>query len=136
MPLPTDDKSAITLIMLGEARNQGVMGMRAVGHTVMNRVALNGYRGHTVLEVCMHPYAYSCMNENDPNRDYLINHAESDPMYIEADALADKLLAGQLTDITGGATYYYAQGTPMPKWAIDKEPCFIYGVHLFFKGIA
>lgn len=61
-------------------------------------------------------------------------------------SLASSATAGQLDDVTNGATYYYVKDTPMPRWAKIfndageqigvRTSCAEIGHHLFFKDIA
>lgn len=131
-----NEENTLALTMVGEARGEGYDGMFAVGCTVPNRVKLQGYRGLTVIEVCLHPFAYSCWNKNDPNRAYLLALPETNSTYLTALSIAKKLLAGNYIDTTNGATYYYRAGSPIPNWAVGKTPCAVIGKHLFFKDIA
>lgn len=134
--LPETDLIALTLTMIGEARGDGIDGMKAVGCTIMNRVAHPSWRGKTISEVCLKPWQYSCWNENDPNRGYLNSLPVTDRLYQKAANIAQDLIDGTLSDITNGATYYYRAGSLKPKWAIGQNPCYTLNHHIFFKDIA
>lgn len=136
MQLIKTDANILALTMIGEARGEGDTGMIAVGNTVMNRVALKKWFGLTPAEVCLKPYQYSCWNLNDPNRVYLNGLTVTDPVIQHISPLAQDLINGSIADLTGGATHYYARGTPMPPWAEGIVPCITIGNHFFFKGIS
>jgi spore germination cell wall hydrolase CwlJ-like protein len=134
--IPNSDLTALALTMIGEARGEGIEGMKDVGHTVMNRVEHPSWRGDTILVVCLHPWQYSCWNDNDPNKAYLDGLEETDELYQQAAGIAEDLIQGTLSDPTDGATYYYRIGSTEPAWAIGKTPCYSSGNHVFFKDIA
>jgi N-acetylmuramoyl-L-alanine amidase len=135
---PNIDTLARTIY--GEARGQGGYGMRAVACAIMNRVALAGQHPHfgdgTVSSCCQYPWQFSCWNQNDPNLPILQKVLVTDPNFALAIQIATDAVNGNLPDITDGATYYYAMGTPVPPWAVDKNPCATIGRHVFFKDIA
>lgn len=133
---PVDDRTALALTMIGEARSQGIDGMQDVGHTIINRANHPSWRGKTVMEVCLKPWQYSCWNENDPNRGFLIGIPKTDPLYNKALDLSANLIAGKLPDTTNGATYYFKVGSPIPTWAVGHKACYINDRHLFFKDIS
>jgi N-acetylmuramoyl-L-alanine amidase len=133
---PDNNEEALALTMVGEARGEDREGMQAVGNTVMNRLALNTWFGHTIKEICLKPWQYSCWNAGDPNSQYLADLPESDPIYQTAYGIAVGLVAGTIVDITNGATHYFRIGTPIPAWATGKASCAHIGNHLFFKDIA
>lgn len=133
---PVDDRTALALTIMGEARGEGKEGMEDVGHTIINRVAHPSWRGNTILDVCLKPYQYSCWNKGDPNRFFMLGINEDDPLYVKALSIADSLIAGALPDTTDGATYYYRIGSATPLWAAGKQACYISGNHEFFKDIA
>ena len=128
-----DDIMARTLF--GEARGEGHVGMVAVANVIMNRAAKPCWWGHSVKEVCLKPYQFSCWNVGDPNRQLMLNLDNTNPIYNEALDIAQQCMGGMLADNTCGATSYYASGSPMPKWAVGKTPCATIGRHIFFNDI-
>src|SRR5215468_10322728 len=72
-----------------EARGEGVAGMTAVACVIMNRARIASQykqdhgRPHplfgdgTLASCCTHPWQFSCWNENDPNRQKLLNADDS-----------------------------------------------------------
>jgi|ERR1700742_2963748 len=132
--IPKDDLTAMALTMVGEARGEGITGMRCIAHVIMNRAALHTWYGSSPMQVCLKLYQFSCWNKDDPNDKYLNNLSETDYTYQDAESIAEQVLNGSLEDITDGATHYKVIGTPAA-WAIGKTPCFTYKNHEFFKGI-
>lgn len=135
MTQPVDDKTALALTMIGEARSEGQDGMLAVGNTVLNRVAKKIWYGLTPKEVCLKPFQYSCWNEKDPNKDFLLNLDAEDKLFEEGYFLASGLLSNMFVDNTNGSTHYYRLGTSIPKWAQGKTPIVVIKNHAFFNNI-
>jgi N-acetylmuramoyl-L-alanine amidase len=129
---PDDDILARTI--RGEADNQGPEGKKAVANVVMNRVANPGWWGTDVKSVCLHPFQFSCWNQNDPNRARIEAFDESDPLFVDALDIARKAISGELPDITQRATCYQVIGTNAP-WSIGHTPCVTIGQHEFFNDI-
>lgn len=136
----TNDIDVLARTVYGEARGEGYRGMQAVANVVMNRVALSEHHKHfgdgTVASCCQSPWQFSCWNENDPNLEIILDLPDGDPAFSQALIIASDAVKHILTDVTFGATYYYAKGSDVPAWAVAKTPCQIIGKHLFFKNIA
>lgn len=114
----------LSLTMWGEARSHGEEGMRAVGHVIMNRVAVNAnmFGGDTVRGVVTKDRQFSCWNRNDPNYDRMLNiddvvSASPDgQMWKLAQVIAVQILTGHSQDPTRGATMYHTNAIS-PVWA-------------------
>lgn len=119
--------------IFGEARNQGLDGMAAVANVIANRVALPGWWGKGWDGVCRKPYQFSCWLEGDPNLPRLLKVTTRDAYFRDALMLAKAAVAGELRDRTKGATHYFADHIPAPKWAIGQKPTVVIGNHRFFK---
>lgn len=136
----SNDIDILARTLYGEARGEGYRGMQGVANVVMNRVAMADEHPHfgdgSAAGACQAPWQFSCWNEGDPNRELLLDLPDGDPFYAHALQIASDAVNGILGDITFGATYYYARGSDVPKWAAGKTPCQIIGKHLFFKNIA
>lgn len=118
----------------GEARNQGYEGQQAVASVILNRVKLNGWRGHDIRSVCLKPFQFSCWLQSDPNRPKLMEVTTKDPIYTQCIGIAGNAAVGALPDNTNGGTSYYAKSMPYPpNWASGQHPCAEIGDHLFFK---
>lgn len=129
----------LALTMWGEARGYGELGMRCIGHVIMNRVAAEHKAfGHGVHGVCRKHKQFSCWNSGDPNRERMFKLPTMDDTnpdwiaFMKADELAGRILAGVDKDNTGGATYYVAEGWHM-YWRDDMIPVGVMFGHEFFK---
>ncbi|CAK0739986.1 N-acetylmuramoyl-L-alanine amidase [uncultured Gammaproteobacteria bacterium] len=123
----------------GEARGEPVRGIEAVAAVVMNRVARAQARGkfwwgHSVIEVCRKPFQFSCWNASDPNLPKLLAVKPGEPKFDICLRVARRAVAGQLADLTGGATHYHAH-TVYPAWASGRAPSAEIGVHLFYNNV-
>lgn len=127
----------IAQTLWGEARNQGQIGMQAVGCVIANRTARTWLGARTAVEVCLAPRQFSCWDSGDPNRSILDRIVRApDEAFTQALALAQRVRASTLEDIVDGATHYYAVTMPhAPYWALGHEPCCRIGDHLFFNDI-
>lgn len=123
----------------GEARGESYLGQQGVANVIMNRTEIGlGHRHFgdgTVSAACLAPWQFSCHNPNDPNCEALAAVTTDDPIFAQCMQISQLAVGGTLPDVTGGATYYYAQGSPEPLWAQGKVPCITIGHHLFFKNI-
>lgn len=128
-----DDAGILARTLWSEARGEGSQGMQAVANVIMNRAANPKWWGISPRSVCLHPWQFSCWNQNDPNRAKMLAVTAADLQFAEALEIAAAAIAGTLPDITSRATSYYAAGSPMPRWAIHQKPCATIGHHLFFN---
>lgn len=125
----------------GEARNQGNVGMEAVAHVILNRLAVSKQKkiywwGNTIEEICVSAYQFSCWRFYDPNRKKLLSVTDDDPEFKMALEIAEDAVTGVLGyDLTNGATHYYNPSVVQfrPAWAIGEQPCAIIGDHHFFR---
>lgn len=126
--MQTEDFLYLSLTMWGEARSHGEMGMRAVGHVIMNRVAVdaNMFGGNTISGVALKDRQFSCWNQGDPNRERMLNIDRINPETPDgrawqlAQAIAVQILMGNSEDPTSGATMYHAARVN-PFWANDDR---------------
>lgn len=125
-----DQQYYLALTMYGEARGEGARGMQAVGNVILNRVKKGGWYGASVKNVVLKSYQFSCWNSGDPNREVMLTATPE--KLATANAIAGQLLAGQLEDITGGATNYHADYVS-PSWAKKMTKTVKIGRHIFYK---
>ncbi len=122
----------------GEARGEGMMGMKAVACVVLNRVLVAEDRGgkywwgHDIQSVCLKPWQFSCWNSNDPNKRKVMLVDTNNTIFREALAIAREAVCGHIKDITSGATHYHTE-LIVPHWAKEEEPLCQIGKHLFYK---
>lgn len=108
------DQFMLALTIWRENRGGGRIGMQSVANVVMNRVS----KRHTsAYEECTARLQFSSITA--PGDPQLANWpAVIDSMWQEAQLLAAQACGpGGLTDITDGATNYYAVSIPEPDWA-------------------
>jgi len=120
----------------GEARGEGLDGMKAVGHVLLNRVK-DGRWGPSLGAVCLAPWQFSCWNIADPNRRPMLSMFSGDPALADAtkafgDANAEN--EGGM-DPTGGATHYYADTIGVPKWTAGATQTAHIGHHIFWRNV-
>lgn len=133
-PLNVSDLSDLEVVartIWGEARNQNLTGMTAVGCVIQNRAHIDGWFGTTPREVCLKPYQFSCWGRNDPNRALMLSVTTADRQYQVAISIANSVLTGTLNDITNNADSYEVKGTNA-FWARNLEPVASIGVHEFY----
>ena len=134
------DAHWMALTMWGEARNQGEIGMRAVGHVIANRRAARTH-GTFVTDTVSAAWQFSCWNKNDPNRalmlaiDDLPKGSRSHAQWLAAKRIASEVLAGRSVDPTGGALFYHTTAVS-PAWSRGVTPVTQIGDHLFFRTAA
>ena len=140
------DTDIVGRTLYAEARGEGTAGLEDVACVIMKRasiakdyVAAHG-RHHplfgdgTPKSVCLAPWQFSCWNENDPNRDLILNLDDTNVAFNQCLGIAQQAIAGQIEDRTLGATHYRRIGTPA-NWASGHTPCFTEGHHEFFNDI-
>lgn len=121
----------------GEARGEGIDGMKAVACVILNRVAVAKKKGkfwwgNNIIQVCQKPYQFSCWNRSDPNFQKLQSVDENDLYFASALRIARRAVIGALKDITEGATHYHAASIT-PYWARGEEPVVTIENHKFYK---
>ena len=118
----------------GEARGEGSKGMQAVINVIMNRVKIGGWWGATPKEVCTKKSQFSVWNKSDPNYQKMLDVDDSDKNFVIAKNLATLAYAGNLPDITNGATNYLALGSlsSVPSWTNKLKQVASVGNHTFY----
>jgi len=113
-PQPYDQLTDLELMSLccwREARGEKDLGKRGVCHVVANRVA-QGHFGGSISQVILWPYQFSSFNRDDANSDKW--PSEADPSWVECQQAASTVLAGDDTDITSGAVFYFSPPLTAP----------------------
>jgi len=116
IPKPYSELSDLDLCALciwREARGEGVLGKRGVGHVIKNR-SLQGF-GYTIPHVILKPYQFSSFNANDPNSEKW--PADTDHSWLDCQQTAQEVLEGNDFDITDGATFYFSPPLTEPPHA-------------------
>lgn len=123
-------------LILGEARNQPLRGMVAVGCVVMNRFN-DGFKryGATVFNVITRKWQFSCFNEKDPNLPKLLSNPGK-PIGI-CRTISSLIFEGIINDPTGGATHYHTKNCD-PAWNDNPSRMFYLctiGDHKFYREL-
>ncbi len=134
----------MALVAMGEARGDGIEGMRAVMHVINNRTKYGKRFGKTVPEVILAKKQFSAIlpDLNDPeayqgpqyeNFMSMMNTDSGDKLYNQAKKLAEQILQGKDEDITNGATHYYnPNAIDEPSWAKGMTRTATIKSHIFF----
>jgi spore germination cell wall hydrolase CwlJ-like protein len=123
------DQISLALCIWKENRGGGIPGMQSCANVIMNRAALHKL---SVYAVIYQPLQFSSMSyQHDP--ELLIQPKVDDLQWIQAQQLAERAAAGNLEDITLGATNYYAVSIPEPSWAAAMTPTVMIAGQRFFK---
>jgi len=136
------DAYVVAATLWGEARGEGETGMHAVMNVIMNRA--KGDFGKA-RDICLKPKQFSLWNNvKDPEASAIKlatvqrgggKGVVDGPSYKKALELVDNAMKGQLTDITGGATFYFNPKKANPKWAKQMTKTKSIGNHDFYKPI-
>lgn len=128
----------MTLCVYGEARNQGLDGMLAVASVILNRAKKPSWWGQDIKSVILKPWQFSCLNENDPNRNTLENIASDFQDSLKrlnilrhCYWIAKGLLEGFLLSNVGGATHYHTRQVK-PDWKDKLQKIVQIGDHIFY----
>lgn len=121
-------------VLWGEARGDGRVGMQAVANVILNRARHPRWWGEDVRGVCLKPYQFSCLLQNDPNFPKLLDVTASDPDFRDALALADAALTGTLADITAGSDHYVMTSwVARTVWTVNHTAVAVIGHHSFYR---
>ncbi len=127
-----DDLWILAKTIWAEARGEPLEGQIAVANVILNRARQGGWWGDTVPGVCLKPKQFSCWNEGDPNRARMDGLELQDRAFARAVSVAAGACAGDMADITGGATHYHTAAIA-PSWAAGHEPSARVGNHVFYN---
>ena len=110
MPITSADEYMLARCLYLEDRSGGYNGMVAVGSVVRNRVLRD--RCSYYAEVVRRLQFSSITAKGDP--ELTLYPGETDPAWVEAQAIAASIIDGSIADTTQGATLYYAASIPFP----------------------
>ena len=122
-------------VIWGEAEGEGAEGMQAVGNVIMNRVERDSKYNADAEDIVMEKDQFSAVS-NPERLQAMMALTEDNPEYIQALEISKKLLAGEMKDITGGATHFYNPNTANmdEKWINEYPVTFKLKNHWFAKG--
>lgn len=138
------DRETLALLIIGEARGEGIAGQVAVGCVVRNRLHANPDKYRTFKSVCLESRQFSCFNEGDPNYPYLTELSEkmidgqvlTDPIIRQCILVSNGIINFDLVDNTKGAEYYLTNqllSVRTPTWAANKKNVITIGSQTFFS---
>jgi len=125
------DLALMAIVAIGEARNQDREGMQAVMHVMKNRLKYPKRFGKNINEIITKKHQFSALlpDLDDPetykgpryeNFKTMMKVNYKDKVFQNAVKDADKIMKGELPDITKGSTHYYNFKTiKPPSWAKD-----------------
>jgi N-acetylmuramoyl-L-alanine amidase len=128
-----NDAYIVAATIWAEARGEGTRGMQAVLNVIMNRAKGDFSKAK---EICLNPSQFSVWNNIDNKEEYalkLANQQREDETYRSAIALVDKAMHRNLSDITGGAIFYFNPKKANPSWAKKMVRTVRIGNHDFYK---
>lgn len=117
----------LALNIYHEARGEPVKGQIAVGNVTMNRANWD------VKEICPVVYApkqFSWTTQKKPSE---YHPPAKNRSWQNAQKLAQKIIKGEVQDVTKGATYFHAQSV-QPYWTSSFERTIVIGNHIFYAS--
>lgn len=123
-PVQSDqsDRDAGIRTMLGEAGNQGEVGLAAVAWNLKNRLA-TGKWGNSIFSVVHSPKQYSAWNEiGQGGNDYVRKYGPGTPQYERAGKVYDAVMGGHVVDMTAGALNYFSKSGMKAAGDLDGLP--------------
>ena len=136
------DSEILFLTIVGEARSESVEGQIAVANVIVNR---SKYRKLSIKDVCLQRLQFSCWNEDDPNRQVLIEEAKkmligeySEESYKQIQWIVDGVVGDKINDNTRGRDHYMTtslfNSNERPNWAkTPKNDPIKIGNHTFLN---
>lgn len=141
MTITAKDVDIVARTLYGEAETNDIPDATAIAWVIRNRTALPNWP-NTPSGVCLQPKQFSCWNDNDPNRQRIIDVKTTNPWFQTCVSIAGSVLRDENgSDPTSRATHYYATYMKKPpKWARGKTPCYEPPrvgkyQHIFFNNI-
>ncbi|OBY26812.1 conjugal transfer protein TraG N-terminal domain-containing protein [Leisingera sp. JC1] len=101
------DRDVMIRTIAGEAGREGEVGQAAVAHVIMNRVADERW-GDNPAEVSLQLKQFSAWNNGVGGNSLPTKLEEGSAEYERIGRIVDGVAAGQIPDVTGGATHYYS----------------------------
>lgn len=131
----------LALTIWGEARGEEVEGQIAVGNVIANR---SFKQNKPIKDICLAPKQFSCWNDSDPNKAYLLNMADDFNEYVRKDKtlkqcywIAQGIVSSTFIDNTRDAHNYMTvslfNSPKRPSWASAPKNTHIIGQHIFFS---
>lgn len=133
----------VALTLKGEAENQPIHGIIAVGCVIRNRLTKNPNHYKTLKDVCLEPKQFSCWNEFTESREKLLsvadlmlrNYKQFDSYFRQCMWVAHGIVEGNIRDNIKGRMYYMTRDyfdNHRPNWAKNAKNEIQIGDHVFF----
>lgn len=130
----SEDIDIMARTIWGEARGEILEGKVAVALVIRNRAEKGGWWGDSITKVCLKPWQFSAWNQNDPNREKLLQVTIEDDDFKKC-LYATALVLGHIVpDFTQGSTHYHTLKIS-PKWKEGKTEVITIGNHAFYNDI-
>lgn len=131
-----NDASIVQCTIYGEARGESLDGKAGVAWVIRNRVEHPGWWGDDYKSVCLKSKQFSCFNEDDPNRqriieDYMTKQIFRDPLWKTCRIIAHGVIYNWIPDLVNGANHY-CHVDLYPSWVEGREPVKVIGNHKFY----
>jgi spore germination cell wall hydrolase CwlJ-like protein len=129
-----EDRDYMIRTIVFEAAGEPEEGKIAVAYVILNRIKSGGL-GDSIKDVVTSPWQFESWMTK---RDEMEKLSPDDPSYRDAAHIADRVLTGQMSDPTAGATYFLnptvvraRRGGSLPQWAQGEgQPI---GNHVFYR---
>lgn len=129
------ERQVVASCLVLEASSEGPVGLMAVANVISNRASGDPRRYYKVVKK---PYAFSSMNPATVGKTGgqgfapLVRKASRDPNWGLSLRIVDKLYAGQLQDLTNGATHF-ALKAKRSTWMSSMKVTAVIGNHKFMR---
>ena len=122
------DRDIAIRTMLGEAANEGDLGLAAVAHVITNRTADPRWP-NSIAAVALQDKQFSAWNKGAGGNSLVSKYGPGNALYEKAGVIFDAVTSGRHVDPTNGATHYYSpsgmkalvaagsQANELPSWA-------------------
>lgn len=133
------DIATRTLYGEGEKRGGGAEDEKLIAWVIRNRAEygqeVGGYWwGDTIEKVCLHPWQFSCWNQNDPNRAVILELDETSAAYKKCEQIARGVFtASRNSDLTKSADHYFHDSIDAPDWSKQGVRTISLGGHNFYR---
>lgn len=122
------DEALAICTLWQEARGEAFEGKVAVGEVIRNR--MKERHRWSVAQVVLEPLQFSGWNAKDVNRIFSAMIDDEDPIVIECREAWER---SATSDLTEGATLYFAPKLAQPGWAARATFTVEIGAHRFYR---
>ena len=120
------DYEDVVSTVIAEAAGEGDDGMAAVASVIRNRA---DKRGKSLADIVREPKQFTGYEAPGPDA---VKAMQDPQMRARAASIVDRVLAGELPDVTGGADHYHADYV-QPDWASKMPQTAKVGRHIFYR---